>query len=180
MSQPNTFFQLMSFHIKYAAKNPSGHSVHFQHPSTRQAKCTQKLKGTRVLRRKNLSLASKEKERYASVGNHTFLSPLEIKKEYSAKRCFSRSKQVLSVSCFVKSASEIEILVHKFPCFRCIPDAHWSALSAGKRLLQVCCCQWKNITQTTLYFQFQRLLPLGLDSWHWNCGLVTKLSELSS
>lgn len=79
MSQPNTSFQLMSFHIKYATKNPSGHSIHFQHPPTSQAKCIQRLKGTSVLRRKKLSLASEENQRYASVGNHALLSPLEMK-----------------------------------------------------------------------------------------------------
>lgn len=40
------------FHIKYATKNPSGHSIHFQHPAIRQTKCTQRLKGTSVLRTK--------------------------------------------------------------------------------------------------------------------------------
>lgn len=35
--QPDPFFQLKPFHIKYATKNPSGHCIHFTHyPPARQ------------------------------------------------------------------------------------------------------------------------------------------------
>lgn len=82
---------------------------------------------------------------------------------------------------FVKSVSKIDILVHKFPRFCCILDSHWSALSSGKRLLQVCYCQWKNMTWTILLFNFIIYFHfMGLDSWHSNFGLVTKLRELLS
>lgn len=69
-------------------------------------------------------------------------------------------QQVNTSPHFVKRASEKDILVHKFPCFCCFLDTQWSAFSAGKRLLEVRCWQWKNMTQTTLHFQYQYLLLL--------------------
>lgn len=176
MSQPNTFFQLMSFHIKCATKNPFGHSVHFQHSSTSQAKCIQSLKAQLYIEGKSYCYHLALRKKVCIREEHGLLSPMEIKKEYSVKRGFSSSK---SVTHFVKSVSETEILVDKSPYFCCILDAHWSALSAGKRLLQIHCCQWKNMTQITshfsTYFHF-----VGWNSGRSTCGLVTKLSDLFS
>lgn len=59
--QPNPFSQLMSFCIKYATKNPSGHCMHFKYYSTARQRASKGLTAQIYLKGRNYLLPPRTK-----------------------------------------------------------------------------------------------------------------------